>query len=255
MNDSIVSPVGAVWRFVREQHPGIQLYASDGSHPSPEGSYLAAMCFYTTFFRKSPLNTNYSYTIADSTAEIIVNAVHELAYLHLSDWYVGAYDPHASGTIEWTADNEFLLIDSSTNASEVMYSIDGSVYTQINSDSLPLFISEPGEHFITLIASHCGLSDTTTITFDVTSSIQTIQQENRIHIAPNPTNNYTRISIPEKCIDPRVSIINTSGKAMLSAYQINNHALTIDCSSWPAGMYIVTIHDRNGTQHQTLVIE
>lgn len=255
MNDAIVSPVGAVRRFVREQHPEIQLYNADGSHPSAEGAYLAAMCFYTTFFRKSPLNTNYSYTIAASTAEIIINAVHDMVYLQPNDWYVGVYDPQASGSVEWVAENEFLLVDSSTNASEVLYAVDGNDYNPLLSDSILLSIIAPGEHTISLIASNCGMSDTTAITFDVVSSIEALSHENQIQIAPNPTHNYARISIPEACIKPQVSIISATGKTIISADRISNHMFTIDCSTWPAGMYIVVIQDRNITLHQTMMVE
>ena len=32
----------------------IDLYNSDGSHPSAIGSYVAGLCFYTTLFQKDP---------------------------------------------------------------------------------------------------------------------------------------------------------------------------------------------------------
>ena len=33
-NDAYVSPVGAVWHYIRDTYPQIDLYAADGSHPS-----------------------------------------------------------------------------------------------------------------------------------------------------------------------------------------------------------------------------
>ncbi|WP_138497831.1 SGNH/GDSL hydrolase family protein [Nostoc sp. PA-18-2419] len=50
-----VAPVGIVWQKVREANPKLNLYTSDGSHPSPIGSYVAACVFYTTFYGNSPL--------------------------------------------------------------------------------------------------------------------------------------------------------------------------------------------------------
>ena len=41
-NDAIVSPVGAVWNFIRQNYPLIELYQADESHPSVAGSYAAA---------------------------------------------------------------------------------------------------------------------------------------------------------------------------------------------------------------------
>ena len=50
---SLLAPVGAVWQAVREKHPGIELYASDGEHASPQGDLLIA-CVLTAALTGSP---------------------------------------------------------------------------------------------------------------------------------------------------------------------------------------------------------
>lgn len=40
-----VVPAGEAWRESEKQSPAIDLYAADGVHPSPAGSYLATCCF------------------------------------------------------------------------------------------------------------------------------------------------------------------------------------------------------------------
>jgi hypothetical protein len=49
-----VAPVGYTWFVVRRQNPDIDLWQSDGSHPSVAGTYLAACVFYAAIFRASP---------------------------------------------------------------------------------------------------------------------------------------------------------------------------------------------------------
>lgn len=44
--DATVVPVGLAWQRARELRPDIELYAADGSHPSPLGTYLTACVFY-----------------------------------------------------------------------------------------------------------------------------------------------------------------------------------------------------------------
>jgi hypothetical protein len=39
---ALLAPVGLTWQRARQAHPTIELYASDGSHPAPAGSYLIA---------------------------------------------------------------------------------------------------------------------------------------------------------------------------------------------------------------------
>lgn len=49
-NNAIAVPVGMAWKYVRDNYPEINLYQSDESHPSLEGTYLAALCFYRAIF-------------------------------------------------------------------------------------------------------------------------------------------------------------------------------------------------------------
>jgi hypothetical protein len=50
-----VAPVGMAWAAVRREQPSMELFAADGSHPSPAGSYLAACTLYSAIFGQSPV--------------------------------------------------------------------------------------------------------------------------------------------------------------------------------------------------------
>jgi len=52
--DAILSPVGLAWDVVRSNDQ-IDLYYSDGSHPSVYGSYLVATSLFSTIFEESPI--------------------------------------------------------------------------------------------------------------------------------------------------------------------------------------------------------
>ena len=47
--DATLAPVGTVWHTLRD-HPELELYEEDGSHPSISGSYVAAMTLAATLF-------------------------------------------------------------------------------------------------------------------------------------------------------------------------------------------------------------
>lgn len=49
-----LAPVGIAWERLRTRQPALGLYFTDGSHPSPAGSYLAACTFYAAIFHRSP---------------------------------------------------------------------------------------------------------------------------------------------------------------------------------------------------------
>ena len=46
--DALVAPVGEAWQDLRRRRPDLELYDPDGSHPSPVGSYLAAITLWST---------------------------------------------------------------------------------------------------------------------------------------------------------------------------------------------------------------
>lgn len=85
-NDACVSPVGAVWHLIRDQHPDVELYQSDGSHPSYLGSYVAACSFYTFFTGHNPIDITWNGTLDGDMADIAKNAVKRVVYDSMSKW-------------------------------------------------------------------------------------------------------------------------------------------------------------------------
>src|ERR1051325_5329466 len=59
-----VVPVGSAWLTVLKEHPKLNLWQEDGSHPSEQGTYLAACVFYAVIFHESPDGLNYSSSLS-----------------------------------------------------------------------------------------------------------------------------------------------------------------------------------------------
>lgn len=69
-----IFPVGIAFKNVSELYPTINLYAEDKSHPSYEGSYLAACVFFCMLFNESPEGLAYvpsESSISSNTARIL----------------------------------------------------------------------------------------------------------------------------------------------------------------------------------------
>lgn len=80
------APVSVVWNYLRQNHPGIELYQVDGSHPSAAGSYAAACCFYTVLFKKDPARITFNPGLDAATAAAIRNAVRTMVFDRLQSW-------------------------------------------------------------------------------------------------------------------------------------------------------------------------
>lgn len=94
-NKTVLSPVGAAWRHIRHNSSSLNLYDIDGSHPSAAGSYLAACCFYTSFFKKNPSSLTYNATLGAADANTIKQAVKTVVFDSLSSWDYSATLPVA----------------------------------------------------------------------------------------------------------------------------------------------------------------
>ena len=66
--------VGAAFHKLVENHPGIELYDPDGSHPSYVGTCLAAMVMYKTVFGEMPVKAESLKLDADVMAVLAENA-------------------------------------------------------------------------------------------------------------------------------------------------------------------------------------
>lgn len=87
-NNASVAPVGMAWKTVRENHPTINLYTSDGSHPNINGSYLAACVFYSSMFHKSSVGNTYRASIDSTTAYILQSIASATVFDSLTLWQI-----------------------------------------------------------------------------------------------------------------------------------------------------------------------
>lgn len=87
-----LSPVGAAWKYTRDNDPTIQLYTADESHPSIHGSYLAACVFYAAIFQETPVGAAFPATITSGDALILQQNAHAVVMDSLTVWNIGS-DP------------------------------------------------------------------------------------------------------------------------------------------------------------------
>jgi Secretion system C-terminal sorting domain len=251
MNQGIVSPVGAVRRFLHENYPDINLYAADGSHPSPEGSYAAALCFYTSFFRKSPLNATFDYTIDNAQEAIIRQVVHDLVFLQQSQWHIGSWDPIAAATMN-TAN---IFLNESAFADEVYYAIDNAAIQPWIQDSLMVDQLDPGSHTLAIIAGKCGVWDTTSIYFDILSDVPLLQTKSDLWVYPNPAFDVLQIHMPATIQYAQLSLIDSKGVTIDFPATRSAETMTINCGNLPRGFYLLRISEGKTHHYHRVILQ
>ena len=104
--DAYCAPVGEAWRRVRRECPSLQLYNSDGSHPSPAGSYLAACVFYAIFFGE-PFSSDYYAGLPSETALYLQRIAQEVVLANLVLWNRNQSKQPAGVTASFYPDPKF----------------------------------------------------------------------------------------------------------------------------------------------------
>ena len=241
-NDAILSPVGAVWRYIRENYPTIELYSADGSHPSVAGTYAAACSFYATLFRKNPEQITFTAGLSTEVATAIRTAAKVIVFDQLLEWHIGEYDPMANFVIEELGDGQFSLTNTSENATSYLWNFgDGTTSTEAN--PVHTYTSN-GAFTIELTVESCGI----TVTYSQTVLVTTLTigevnpTKKQIRIYPNPTSHFITLESPEEYIGKSFQLIDITGR-MVMKENITTLKSFHDVSSLTNGVYFLRVND------------
>lgn len=169
-NDASVCPVGRVWRYLRTNHPGIELYQSDGSHPSVAGTYAAACSFAVMFFGIDPRTViYYPASIGQQVADTIRQAVYTVVYTRQSQWR--RPEPQAGISLLGVSGHEVSFAVNSVNAdSLVWYFGDGDSVAAIDSVVTHTY-ADTGSHTVTLVAMRHCMADTSRLVVHIHDTV------------------------------------------------------------------------------------
>lgn len=242
-NEGLVSPVGAVWRYIRQNAPTIDLYTSDGSHPSPAGSYAAACTFYAILFRQSPEQITDDFSLSAAEALTIRQAARAVAFDSLTQWRVGDYDPVADFSVD-DSFNTFSFTNLSQSFDQFVWDFgDGSSSNLANPKHT---YSQEGTFTVRLIVSQCGISDT--LEQIVESQFNTTSVEPGLfallRLSPHPFQAQFRIlGLAAEQIQT-VRLFTLSGQVMDCQFEAQTQTVLV--SGISPGVYLLEIQLRNG---------
>lgn len=254
-NNGITSPVGAVWRYLRTNHPTLDLYSGDGSHPSLMGSYTAAITFYCSLYRKDPTLVTFNSTLSAADATIIKNTVKQVVFNDFSEWNIGKYDPIASFDTTNTNEN-YTFTNTSENGISYNWDFgDGTTTTDQN----PIHTySNNGDYTITLTITNCG--KTSIATHNIAVSALTINDndpiDNNFYLIENLITDYLTISSNLFTQNRyQINIISVIGQQITTVNSYKNTLQKIDINTLAAGVYILTISNSNKNIYTTKFIK
>lgn len=239
-NEALLSPVGNLWRYIRNNHPAIDLYANDGSHPSPAGSFAAACSFYTIFFQKDPSASAYTYNLDEATANAIKQAAKLVVFDSLSNWNVGTFDPVAA--FDFTIENETLTLQNQSAYSSNYWWNFGDENTSTEENPVHNYSEMSSNYTVTLIADHCALSDTVSQEVGVVITAVEAIGVTTLKVFPNPVQYQLHINTDD--VIGRVEVFSADGRLVFKHQEQGLQML--DVSRLTKGSYILNVYNEEG---------
>jgi PKD repeat protein len=241
---SCVAPVGVAWKYVRDNYPSINLYVSDGSHPSMEGTYLAACTFYASLFRKSPIGSTYTAGLNPVAVVALQNAAHFAVLDSLDTWHLRGNEDITIADFHYSVNgNSVTLYNDSWRSQNWSWSF-GDGGTSQAFETTHNFASG-GLYPVTLISSsECG-DDTLTqyITIDILSTWDKTSQNFVIK-----TLEPGLFSIGNAVEGLNVQLCDLSGKLLDNGGVFSGDgSLTIDLRGHSKGIYCLSLNNLQGS--------
>ena len=244
-NDASLCPVGRVWRYLRTNYPSINLYASDGSHPSVAGTYAAACAFYTLIFHRDPSAIPFDATLDASVASTIRSAVHNVVYNNLSRWQrpLPEVEIHLLGNI---GSNAVSFGGEPQHADSLhWYFGDGTdTVTSANGDlTLQHAYADSGLYTVTLVASRHCMTDTASMEVHIGSNAPEpvgIITADRHHpsVYPNPASGTITVTVDASA---EATLYAADGRLVWRGTVGGN--TTIPLHAFAAGIYTLRMGD------------
>ena len=233
-NDASVCPVGRVWRYLRRNHPALELYQTDGSHPSVAGTYAAACSFYTMLFHRNPVDIAYRpEALTPAQAQTIRQAVGTVVYDSLSAWQ--RRRPALRVTdIDTPQYMGCAFAVESEHCDTVRCSWgDGSDTTFAQTAVVRHTYAAPGTYTVTFTASHHCLDTVVVRTLHVNQEgIPDLQPPTSgLHVYPNPAIDQVHVGAQAELV-----LYSLDGRRLRRC-----HADTLPLEGLASGGYLLTV--------------
>lgn len=83
------------------------------------------------------------------------------------------------------------------------------------------------------------------VVFEIKDVIPELIQRLNLNVYPNPASYYVTIESREFIEDSFIRVTDIQGKTVLDRHVNNLQEYTINCETWPNGIYVITVSDGN----------
>ena len=222
-SNASVSPVGVTWKYVRDNHPNINLYTGDGSHPSYAGSYLAACTFYASIFHSSPVGSTFNGGLNATDALLLQEAASLCVLDSIQTWRLKHHDSlsQISFTYEIDTMNLSVSFDENINYVDSILWDFGDGNTSALSNPSHSY-NDSGEYTVELIGYSSCSGDTTSQNILIEIPIGGMDQQDsgaNYCIKKMSENKYNLTGLNHNAID-KIEVLDVIGRSIKANFEV-----------------------------------
>ncbi len=238
MNDAHVSPVGIAWKNVRDTQPQINLYDADGSHPSVEGTYLAACVFYCTLFQESCVDATFTSGLPAETAAILRGIASATVLDEIETWNLDVPNGTDALLDGYDLGDDYVTLIHNGAGEHIWTCTNGQTFTTA---TVTFTFETSGAYVVTHTYNDpCGNTDTRTFTFDMVVGLDEFGARPQYNVMSNSPG---LVEVRGAGGGGTLTLFDAQGRMLVNEW-IGGSNVQIAC---PAGLVFWRVADGTGT--------
>ena len=240
------APVGVAWQNVLNDTTFI-LHSNDNSHPTIDGSYVAALSIYSSIWKQQSIGIAFNAGLTQSRALYYQQMSDNTIFNSQNDWNLNINNPLANFSYSTNGNSVTFTNTSSSSMNSLLNYFwdfgDGNSSVLKNPNHS---YSSTGIYSVNLIVADCIFSDTASFSVQIGTTGIPENEFNQIRIYPNPTNLYLNFDYGKAINAYNLIIKNIFGQQVFHK-RITSQTDYLNSSNWGGkGLYFAHIIDSQG---------
>jgi PKD repeat protein len=246
------APVGVTWQNILNDTTLI-LHSNDNSHPTIDGSYVAALSIYSSIWKQPSNGTTFNAGLTQSRALYYQQMSDNTIFNSQNDWNLLINNPIAnfSETISGFTATFTNLSTSMNNTLNYFWDFGDGNTSSIQNPSHTYTTS--GTYTITLIASDCIFTDTSIYTIQIGTNSMKESTGSEFELYPNPTTKQLNLMVGSNLLGSVYTVYDNTAKLVLTG-KISTENTSVDLGNLSAGLYLFRMGE-NFTQTVKVIKE
>jgi PKD repeat protein len=246
------APVGVTWQNILNDTTLI-LHSNDNSHPTIDGSYVAALTIYSSIWKQPSNGITFNAGLTQSRALYYQQMSDNTIFNSQNDWNLLINNPIAnfSETIAGYTATFTNLSTSINNTLNYFWDFGDGNTSSIQNPSHTYTTS--GTYTITLIASDCIFTDTSIYTIQIGTNSMKESTGSEFELYPNPTTKQLNLMVGSNLLGSVYTVYDNTAKLVLTG-KISTENTSVDLENLSAGLYLFRMGE-NFTQTVKVIKE